>query len=88
MYIYMYNTDGNGLAMRAWEEAYGQSQAIFDASMNDALLRNYRTVCGLNKASTLLVASGKRVQGCLALVAVKRLATLCRASELLAVQNI
>ena len=69
--------------VRAWEEAYGQSQAIFDASMNDALLRNYRTVCGLNKASTLLVASGKRVQGCL-----KRLATLCRASELLAVQNI
>ncbi len=54
----MYNTDGNGLAMRAWEEAYGQSQAIFDASMKDALLRNYWTVCGLNKSSVPLVASG------------------------------
>ena len=50
--------DGNGLAMRAWEEAYGQSQAIFDASMKDALLRNYWTVCGLNKSSVPLVASG------------------------------
>ena len=49
---------GNGLAMRAWEEAYGASQPIFDASLKDPLVRNYWTVCGLNRTATPLVISG------------------------------
>ena len=49
---------GDGLSMRAWEEAYGKSQAIFDASFKDPLLRNYWTVCGLNRSATPLVPSG------------------------------
>jgi len=49
---------GDGLAMRAWEEAYGKSQAIFDGSFKDPLLRNYWTVCGLNASATPLVVSG------------------------------